>query len=188
MDRHGEPLPWYTYPAIQFLLPKDFRGKRVLEWGAGQSTLFWAHRAKEVVAFESDARWCSTLMKHKPPNALIHLVNKDASNVESLLNGEPFDVIVVDGLDRWKCAERSLNLLTPDGAIIVDDAERNCGPQPGYGCIDLYREAGLSRLDFYGYSPGNTTQHCTSIFFRGGCFLIGGEENPQVTLSFWKIG
>lgn len=187
MDRHGGPLPWYTYPAIQFLLPKEFSGKRVLEWGGGQSTFFWARRAKEVVTFESDERWCNALAKHKPPNALVHSVNKDTSNVEALLNRERFDVIVVDGLDRWKCAERSLDLLSPDGAIIVDDAERNGGPKPGYGCIDLYRNAGLSRIDFYGYSPGNTTQHCTSIFFRGGCFLFRGVENPQVSLSFWKI-
>jgi predicted O-methyltransferase YrrM len=159
----------------------------VLEWGAGQSTLFWALRAKEVVAFESDRRWSNILMKAKPPNALIHLVKNDALNVESLLNGERFDVIVVDGLDRWKCAERSLDLLTPGGAIIVDDAERNSGPRRGYGCIERYREAGFSRMDFYGYSPGNTTQHCTSVFFRGECFLLRGVENPQVTLSFWEI-
>lgn len=188
LDRHGEPLPWYTYPAIQFLLPKDFSGKRVLEWGAGQSTRFWALRAREVVAVESDERWYESVMKHKLPNVLVHLVKKEQSNVEALLNGEQFDVIIVDGLDRWKCAEQSLNLLAPDGAIIVDDAERNCGPKPGYGCIDLYRKTGLSRIDYYGYSPGNTTQHCTSIFFRGGCFLFRGVENPQVTLSFWKIG
>ena len=25
VDRHGNPLPWFTYPAIQFLLPKDWR-------------------------------------------------------------------------------------------------------------------------------------------------------------------
>src|SRR6266568_2845681 len=34
VDRKGEPLPWFVYPAIQFLLPKDFSQKLILEGGA----------------------------------------------------------------------------------------------------------------------------------------------------------
>lgn len=187
VDRKGHPLPWYTYPAIQFLLPKDFSEKRVLEWGGGQSSLFWAERAKEVVVFESDRTWSSRLERHKRPNMSVHLVSKHASESGQLLTGQRFDIIVVDGLDRWLCAEISLNLLDPDGAIIVDDSECNCGPISGCGFIDLYRRAGLSRIDFYGYSPGNSTQHCTSIFFKQECFLIRGGENPAISLSFWQI-
>jgi hypothetical protein len=188
VDRHGEPLPWYTYPAIQFLLPKNFTGKRVLEWGAGQSTLFWAKRAREVVAFESDRRWHQRLAGRRLPNATIHRVDDGAAAAEASLAGQRFDIIAVDGLDRWSSAKASLGILAPDGAIILDDAERNPGPNlSGRGCIDLYREAGLSRVDFYGYSPGNTTQHCTSLFFRGGCFLMRGEREPEVTLSVWAI-
>jgi hypothetical protein len=188
VDRHGEPLPWYTYPAIQFLLPKDFSGKRVLEWGAGQSTLFWAERAKQLVSFESDERWHRRLTARGLSNATIHLVDDHRAAAESLLANERFDVIIVDGLDRGNCARLSLGLLALDGAIILDDAERNPG-RGGYGggCIELYRAAGLSRIDFYGYSPGNTTQHCTSLFFKSECFLLRGGEVPEVTLSLWAI-
>lgn len=184
MDGQGEPLPWYTYPAIQFLLLKDFSQRRVLEWGAGQSTLFWAKRAREVIAFEADKQWCDYLMNHLPPNAAIHQVNRDLAH-SPLGEDETFDVIVVDGLDRWKCAKWSVSLLADEGVIIVDDAERSVGPEPGCRIADLYRETGFSRMDFYGYSPGNTTQHCTSIFFRESCFLNRGDENPEITLSFW---
>jgi hypothetical protein len=124
-------------------------------------------------------------MKDKPPNVVIHHVTNDISNAERLLGIEKFDVIVVDGLDRWKCAELSLKLLAEDGVIILDDAQRNNGPKIGRGFLELYREAGLFRIDFYGYSPGNCTQHCTSMFFRERCFLIRGDENPKITLSFW---
>src|SRR5262245_4561702 len=48
VDATGHPLPWYTYPAIQFLSAKDFCGRRVLEFGAGQSTLWWSARAGQV--------------------------------------------------------------------------------------------------------------------------------------------
>ena len=37
MDRHGNPLPWYTYPAITMLQTQSFVDKVVHEFGAGQS-------------------------------------------------------------------------------------------------------------------------------------------------------
>jgi hypothetical protein len=38
LSQAGVPLPWYTYPAIDFLTQRDFRGRSVLEFGGGQST------------------------------------------------------------------------------------------------------------------------------------------------------
>ena len=150
--------------------------------------MFWAQRAKEVVAFEADPAWFRKLSALLPRNVALHLVKEDISDAEPHLQTGLFDVIVVDGLDRYKCAERSLGLLAEGGAILVDNAEGNHGPRPGYGIINLYREAGLSRVDFYGYPPGNSTQHCTSLFFRNDCFLNHGDEMPEVTLTLWKIG
>lgn len=185
MDVRGEPLPWYTYPAIQFLLSKHYTNKRVLEWGAGQSTRFWAKRAQEVVAFEDREDWCRWLESFKFTTVRIHRLNREPYAVENILDTQLFDVIVIDGLNRWSCAERSLNLLSEDGAIILDDSERNPGPRPGYGCVDLFRDAGFSRVDFIGYSPGNTVQKCTSLFFQERCFLFRGAGSPQIALSFW---
>src|SRR5437867_1026631 len=82
VDRHGHPLPWFTYPAIQFLLLKDLAERRILEWGAGQSTLFWAKRAKEVLAFEADPAWFKTLSPLVPSNVSLHLVREDISDAE----------------------------------------------------------------------------------------------------------
>src|SRR5262245_56791293 len=49
VDKDGNPLPWYTYPAIDFLRRKCFAERTVLEFGSGQSTLWWAARARSVV-------------------------------------------------------------------------------------------------------------------------------------------
>ena len=61
MDRHGDPLPWFTYSAIQFLMMKNFSGRNVLEWGAGQSTVFWASRSQSVTSIEEDPKWHAEL-------------------------------------------------------------------------------------------------------------------------------
>src|ERR1700730_8324305 len=54
VDRHGHPLPWYTYSCIELLRHRDFAGRRILEFGSGQSTLWWASRADRVVSIEGD--------------------------------------------------------------------------------------------------------------------------------------
>src|SRR6185369_14774978 len=59
--RNGQPIPWYTYPCIELLFARAqcgaFSGRRVLEFGAGQSTLWWAGHAAEVIALEAPGPW-----------------------------------------------------------------------------------------------------------------------------------
>ena len=57
VDRGGHPLLWVTYPAIEFLRQLDWRGKRVLEWGAGNSTLWWARQGANVFSVEHSQEW-----------------------------------------------------------------------------------------------------------------------------------
>lgn len=35
----GEEVPWYTYPAIEYLSHLDLSGFRVFEYGSGNSTI-----------------------------------------------------------------------------------------------------------------------------------------------------
>jgi hypothetical protein len=35
INQRGDPIPWYTYPMIDFLEQKDFRGRRIPEMGCG---------------------------------------------------------------------------------------------------------------------------------------------------------
>src|SRR5262245_21397324 len=48
----GAPIPWYTFPCLQFLMSRNLGGIRVLEFGAGNSTLWWATKATYVHALE----------------------------------------------------------------------------------------------------------------------------------------
>jgi hypothetical protein len=177
VDRKGAPLPWYTYPAVEFLANKDFAGRRILEWGAGQSTHWWAERAAHVTSFESDALWHDKIKPELPPHCSIHLVADDLRDWRHL-EGQKFDLIVIDGLDRFKCAVESMGLLLEGGGILLDDAEGFWGDEGTYPILDLYRQNGFRRIDFYGCSAGVIRPHCTSLFFRSDCFLLAGAENP----------
>jgi hypothetical protein len=166
MDRRGRPLPWYSYPCIEFLQRRDFSDRRVLEFGAGQSTLWWASVAREVVAIETDPRWFAQLKAACPANAEVHLVRGDDANaVRDIPVAGPFDVIVIDGLKREEMIDLAVARLAPAGAIIADDAD-------GYGFFERFRGRGFRRVDFYGAAPGIIRPRVTSLFFRDGCFLF----------------
>ena len=178
VDKLGNPLPWYTYPAIDLLTTKDFTGKRVLEFGAGHSTLWWAVKAERVVSLEDNFEWYGWLKKRVPSNVEL-LFNSDAgSDIEANLRGKRFDVIVIDGLDRLACAQKAINLLADGGAIVLDNSDGFWGANGSYPIMDLFREHSFCRVDLYGHAPGVILPACTSILFKGSCFLLAGQENP----------
>ena len=182
VDKSGKPLPWYTYPAIEFLTSKNFRDRSVLEFGAGQSTLWWAERSNRVIAFEDDVEWYNAVTERSPANVSVVLTDRAASAVESHCLDELFDVIVIDGLNRLTCATKSVALHKKGGAIILDNSEGYWGLDGEFPILDLFRAEGFSRIDFYGYAPGVILPACTSLFFKGDCFLLCGSENTVKTV------
>jgi hypothetical protein len=182
VDKKGIALPWYTYPAIDFLQYKELADKSTLEFGSGQSTLWWAARVNKVTAFEDDQSWYQSLLQLIPDNVELFLSDTLGSEVERKLAGRTFDVIVVDGLDRLACAEKSIGFLNEGGAVLLDNSEGYWGRDGEYPIIDLFRENGFSRIDFYGYAPGVILPSCTSLFFKDKCFLLSGAESPVRTV------
>jgi len=174
----GHPVPWYTYPATQFLASKDFASKTVLEWGAGHSTLWWARRARSVTSFEADADWAAWLRTRVPPNVVIRRVAEDTSGADEFLSLQQFDLIVIDGLDRYQCAVKSRGHLREGGALLLDDSEGHWGHDGDYPIIRLFSSGGYQRIDFYGHAPGVFKPRCTSIFFQHRCFLFEGSTPP----------
>jgi predicted O-methyltransferase YrrM len=176
----GEPLPWYTYPAIDFLKKRDFAGKRILEFGAGQSTLWWAARSKEVVSIEADPDWERYVAAHAPANTMIRhfpidRATRSVGDIADFLRPlAPFDVIVVDGHLRPELTELAFDLLAPNGAIINDNSD---WPK----VQEAVRRHECSRIDFYGFAPGVKNSACTSLVFVGDCFLL--DPGFPVTLS-----
>ena len=163
----GEPIPWYTYPCIDFLRQRSYEGKTVLEFGGGQSTLWWAHRAKNIVTFEGDQDWYDKIKGSMPANVDLFLVSMDSpdrcvSEVNKILdagNYGKFDVIIIDGLFRFQMIDIARKAMADSGAIICDDAD-------GYGFYEGFKDSGLNRVDFFGYAPGVILPRCSSIYLR----------------------
>lgn len=182
VSRRGEPVPWYTYPCIDFLTYRNYEGKQVLEFGAGQSTLWWAKRAARVVALEEDPAWFEGLRAKVPSNVDLRRVSCASpqacvESVNAALAEFPstrFDVVVIDGLCRYEMIEIAARVVKDDGIIVCDNAER-------YGFYEGFRDRRFRRVDFFGHVPGVVLPQCTSIFFHGDSFAFDpGHPIPDI--------
>jgi hypothetical protein len=184
MTRHGEPLPWYTYSCIDLLKHRNYSGRSVLEFGAGQSTLWWASCADHVVSIEGDPVWHAEISKCLPENVQLHLAPTDSKErhleaiKEILLSyGEAkFDIVVIDDVYREDLVSVAFEVVKANGAIICDDAE-------SYGFYETTKNLDVARVDFFGYAPGVVLPRCTSIYFRGECFLFE-PTNPIFDMAY----
>lgn len=164
---NGAPLPWYTYPCIDFLTPRRKLLRSVLEFGAGQSTLWWAAEGAEVVAFEADRGWYEYLRKRVPSNVQLHYVAMESPeqclhDIRARLAGggrERFEAVILDGLYRTELADICTELCDRGGLIVCDDAE-------GYDIHGVLGGSGMQRVDFFGFAPGVLLPRCTSIYWR----------------------
>ena len=166
---HDEAIPWFTYPAIEYLKQFDFSDKIVFEYGSGNSSVFWAQRAKEVIAVESDRKWFEYVSKIRSPNLLLMLEEKKEAYASSIArSGKMFDVIVIDGRWRNACTVACVDFLSSHGMIIFDNSDRHYD-----GCNDL-RNRGFFQVDFNGWGPVNGYCWTTSIFIRASTTLQHG--------------
>lgn len=61
--RDGNHIPWITYSALEFLLQLNLRELKVLEFGSGSSTIFFARNSKVVISFEENALYLEETSK-----------------------------------------------------------------------------------------------------------------------------
>lgn len=159
----GLPVPWATYPFIEFIGPRLCPDWTIFEYGAGASTHFYAARVARVIAVEHDDRFAAHLRPSLPANAEL-LTSPLGEGYVNAVRNLPIapSIVCVDGRDRVACVHVAIGSLASNGVIILDDTER---PEYAPACASL-KEAQFKRLDFWGFSPGQVVRRCTSVFYR----------------------
>lgn len=166
-DRDGNPIPWYTYPAIEYLSQFDYSNKKIFEFGCGNSSKFWAARAKKVVSIEDNLKWFAKWQQEMTALNQQVLWRDEGEIYENAIleSKEKFDVIIVDGKRREKCCETALLRLSKGGMIILDDSDRINTSEEYKKSVAILKSANLLQVDFYGFCPMNNYTKTTSVFF-----------------------
>lgn len=162
VDGNGRPIPWWTYAAIHFLESRISISLRVLEFGAGSSTLWLGQRVASVFACENNRTWADRLRPCLPTNVHLQYSATIIGAMESISDKQyRFDVLVNDAdADRIECARAAMPLLSPTGVVIWDNTD---GPDwPAIEkCMGSFRE-----ISFVGMTPQEVATSRTTIFYR----------------------
>lgn len=184
VDKNGNKIPWYTYPAIEYLNNFDFSQKSIFEYGSGNSSIYWAKKAKDVTSVEHDKVWYEKIKPRLAPNQILLLKNNDESyeNSISLLN-KKYDVVIIDGIRRRECARKVKEFINKDSnegfMIILDNSD-------WYKEVAKYLRCQLDliQIDFHGFGPINNYTWTTSIFLsRNFKFKPINDIQPHFSIS-----
>ncbi|WP_019867360.1 O-methyltransferase [Methylovulum miyakonense] len=176
VDITNAKIPWYTYPAIEYLDNIDFSNKIVFEYGSGNSSCYWAKKARSVFSVEHNKDWYEKIKKDVAINQKIYFCENENEYLDAINKiPEKFDVIIIDGIYREKCAQIVQEHLSDSGIVILDNA-------------DWYKETSsflrekldLLEIDFHGFGPINNYTWTTSIFFtRNARFRPLNNSQPH---------
>ena len=165
IDKNRRPIPWFSYPFIDFLTPRLTKDLVLFEFGSGSSTSFFAERVNQVISIEHNKEWFEIVNKTKPNNA--KLILTDSDSIDDYLNylnnlKEKVDVVIVDGLHRNECLTYALEKLSENGVIVLDDSERSEYKKG----IESVIGRGFKKLEFWGIAPTVLFKKCTTVFYK----------------------
>lgn len=130
-ERFRNPVPWYAWNAIPVVEAEVSRlsGEKVLEWGTGSSTLWYARRGMRVTGIEHDPQWFDVCARHVA-EADLRLIPLGEQYASPTVDLSEFRLIVIDGRLRSRCAKFvsdgiESGAVKPGTVIIFDDSNRS---------------------------------------------------------------
>lgn len=165
IDKDSNPLPWVTYGFMDFISDRLNITMDIFEFGAGNSTLWYADKVNTVTSVEHDNAWFEKIQENMPQNVNINYkklqYDGEYSKFPNTLDNK-FDIVIVDGRDRVNCMKNAIRSIKDNGVIVLDDSER----QQYKDGIDFLLNHNFKKIDFWGISPGLFYKKNTTIFYK----------------------
>lgn len=118
------PYPWYTKTTLEIISTWNLEGKRIFEYGVGDSTNWFYSKGAILDGVDDNIDWISKIgsnyKKFLRWKTFFHeyiTTIADASEDREYL----FDIVVIDGNWRDECTEYALKYLAPGGFLIIDN-------------------------------------------------------------------
>ncbi len=168
------PLPWYTYPAIEYCNQLDVSGLNIFEYGSGNSSLYWARKGAKVWSVEHDPVWYETMRTKSAQLCGLWLqTEKDRYAAAIKEVNHASSLVIIDGVWRNECAAEAFAHVRKDGLIILDNSD-------WYKDVAQYlRSQGFFQVDFNGFGPVNAYCWTTSIFLPFRSPYVNRLRQPQ---------
>jgi hypothetical protein len=95
---------------------------------------------------------------------MVNILAEDEDEYIGVLLNRPesFDIIIVDGGYRDRCIRESINKLTMNGILIIDNSDWLALASS----LEFLLNTGFRKLEFYSLGPVNGHPWGSSIFYR----------------------
>jgi predicted O-methyltransferase YrrM len=124
---YRQKRPWLGYRAVNRLDEIIKPDWSILEFGSGMSSLFFARRCRRLVTVESDSEWYERMQgffaEQGFGNVDYRLRGADDYTAHADLPERSFDLVVVDGLVRDRCALTALEKVKSGGYVFFDNSD-----------------------------------------------------------------
>jgi hypothetical protein len=169
-------VPWISYDArcmLARILPCD---SDVLEFGSGNSTLWYARQFRTVFSVEDHEHWyaCVQLMlsRRRLSNVHHYLHNAESYAWFGEAATRQFDLVMIDGSIRSACVMTALVRIKADAIIYLDNSDKH----PRSGDTRLAEEALLAAA----YERGGCVRYFTDFaptdfFVNQGMMVLFGR-------------
>ena len=177
IDTNNNRIPWFTYPAIEYLSQLNFSDKKMLEWGSGNSSIFFGKRVNRIYSVEHNNEWYVKVKEYNIKNQHLVFTNEKDYAMTAYDFKVTFDIILIDGIKRDECGLVALKLLNTSGMIILDNSDR-------YPDISAkFRSENLIQIDFHGFGPINNYSWTTSIFLNRDFNFKPMDRQPIIPIG-----
>lgn len=160
----GEPIPWLSYSFLDFIADRLHADLKMFEYGAGNSTFYFAKQVKFVYSVEHNQAWYAHVNSKLPANVLLSYIPLEGLGYQKaiLQELESFDIVLIDGRQRVACVKNAVEKLTARGVVVLDDAERE-----KYAEVFVFMKSkGFRYIPFSGIAIGAIHDKNTVVFYK----------------------
>jgi SAM-dependent methyltransferase len=141
--------PWLGFRGVGALASLLGPSTRVLEFGSGMSSLFFARHCGALVSIENDAAWAREMSRRFVENGFSNIDYRLRSLADyASLDDVPdawFDLALIDGPERARTLRTALSKVRPGGHVYLDNSD--CFPNTRRMLLDAAgREPGDVRI------------------------------------------
>lgn len=156
---NGAPIPWYTYPAVEYFDQLDAKGLNIFEYSSGNSSLYWAQKGANVYSVEHNAEWFEEMSQKSSSLKALTLATDRGSYATTITKyNVNFDIIIIDGAWRNDCAREALKRCEKETLVLLDNSDWYTD------VASIFRESGFFQVDWNGFGPINPYSWTTSLF------------------------
>jgi hypothetical protein len=158
--RNGLPVPLLTFPFLDFFESHDWKEFRLIEFGSGNSTIYFESKFAKIHSFETNPEWYENVRRKlvEVEYQLISVEDLHMGNFDIKPWSGPTMALIDSACNRRRVASRLLEKMRPE-IVVLDNSEWYQNTTQ-----DLVNSQYL-HVPFWGLKCSEHWESCTSIFF-----------------------